>query len=357
MAVEWGDRGEEVKRIERALKRHGFPVQVDGQYLRDDQDAVNRFFQKAGLDDDGRVVQPDAIAVLDCPSLDVAREEVRKVALSRRLRSAISALEDVRDRSDFSSVIEQLNGLVSQLQALPAEIDRLLEAGFGHVEDLSRAVSELEARWLTQEAIHGVEEMLGGLAPDIRAQQESLDALVGELAARPPDETGVGLIESRLRTLTDNVSEAEELARQSFEPFAAGVGEVRRQLIARSGYVEKLRDSSIVLIPGEKLMAILKARRMASAAGEPARSGELCLTNARLIFEDIEKRGILFFAKTTRSVTFSADRATIGESSVVMSGRSSRLVVVIGGHVRPETFEFQVADNAVVVRDLLHGPA
>ena len=355
VAVEFGDRGEKVKRIERALKRHGFAIEVDGHYWSDDRDAVRGFFQKAGLDDDGRVVRPDALAVLESPSIAAARDEVRRVALSRRLTTAISTLEDVRDRSDLSHVIDQLNGLIVQLQALPGEIDRLDAAGYGQLDDLRLAVSTLEARWLREDAIREVEEVLVGLAPEITAQQESLDEMVGELGANPPQEAGVGLIESRLRTLAANVSEAEQVARQSFDALATGVGEVRRRLTMRGGYLERLRDSAIALSPGEKLLAYLQTKRISSIAGESDRGGALCLTTVRLIFEDIEKRGILFFAKTTRSVTFTADRTTIRDASLEMSDRGSRLVVSIAGQDRPETFHFPDANDAAVVHDLLAG--
>jgi hypothetical protein len=55
MEVKRGDRGEEVKRIQQALKDAGFDIVVDGIFGERTEDAVRRFQEINGLDVDGIV--------------------------------------------------------------------------------------------------------------------------------------------------------------------------------------------------------------------------------------------------------------------------------------------------------------
>ena len=83
MTVKRGDNGEQVKRIQQALRDAGFDIVVDGIFGKQTEDAVRRFQEINGLDIDGIVGSEMGIAlgILEVATANIMPDAVKEEAV------------------------------------------------------------------------------------------------------------------------------------------------------------------------------------------------------------------------------------------------------------------------------------
>lgn len=123
MAIRRGDRGEDVKRVQKALQRFGFDVDDDGIFGRQTEAAVKEFQRRNGLDDDG-AVGPKTLKALgldDSDSGDVTEIDftVEETEVPPIVQKQISGYVD-RMEAQYSRLLDKSRDALDQFETTMA---------------------------------------------------------------------------------------------------------------------------------------------------------------------------------------------------------------------------------------------
>jgi hypothetical protein len=135
MVLRRGDRGENVKAVQRALQRSGFDIDDDGDFGRRTETAVKEFQSQRGLDVDGRAgadtltalgLDPDTLEEVgpegeDVTTIDFTEEDVAVPAVVEgRIGEYVDAVVDRREKS-LGSLLSAVDNFETTMSFASAE--------------------------------------------------------------------------------------------------------------------------------------------------------------------------------------------------------------------------------------------